>query len=114
MQILTREARVHTIPYHQEQGITVSAFAQIVTNPRRVEGLDINPAEDGFIIYQPEQDRVHFLNPTAVLILELCDGSHSIDEIVGLIQEAYGLAEAPVDAVRDALEKMKNEGLILS
>jgi hypothetical protein len=88
-------------------------FVEMATSPRRVENLDINPAEDGFIIYQPELDRVHFLNPTAVLILELCDGSRSVAEIQGLVQEAYGLPEAPVQAVDEALEKMKNEGLLL-
>jgi hypothetical protein len=27
--------------------------------PKRLDHLDINPAVDGFIIYQPDQDRVH-------------------------------------------------------
>jgi hypothetical protein len=81
--------------------------------PRRLENLEINPAEDGFIIYQPELDRVHFLNPTAVLILELCDGLRSVSEIVALVQEAYGLPESPVESVNEALEKMKNEGLLV-
>ena len=92
----------------------MSVFVEIVQNPRRVDNLDINPAEDGFIIYQPEQDRVHFLNPTAVLILELCDGARSPREIAGLVQEAYGLTEPPVQAVDEALEKMGSEGLLLA
>src|SRR5689334_1751527 len=85
---------------------------EMSTRPRRLENLDIDPAEDGFIIYQPELDRVHFLNPTAVLILELCDGSRSVAEIVDLVQEAYSLEESPVATVNEALEKMKSEGLL--
>lgn len=80
-------------------------------NPKRVDGLDISPAEDGFIIYQPELDRVHFMNATAVLILELCNGKNSEQEIVDLIREECGL-ENPVVVVKETLTKMKTEGLL--
>ena len=81
-------------------------------NPKRVDGLDISPAEDGFIIYQPELDRVHFMNATAVLILELCNGTNSEQEIVELIREGCGLEENPEQTVKQTLEKMKTEGLL--
>ena len=81
-------------------------------NPQRVDGLEINPAEDGFIVYQPEFDRVHFLNATAVLILELCNGKNSEQQIVELIEEAYSLKEKPEEIVREALAKMKDDGLL--
>jgi len=77
-----------------------------------VDGLEINPAEDGFIVYQPEFDRVHFLNATAVLILELCNGKNSEQQIVELIEEAYSLKEKPEEIVREALAKMKDDGLL--
>ena len=81
-------------------------------NPKSVDGLDISPAEDGYIIYQPELDRVHFMNATAVLILELCNGRNSEEEIVDLIREECGLEQNPADAVRETLAKMKAEGLL--
>lgn len=80
--------------------------------PRRVDGLEVNEAEDGFIIYQPERDRVHYLNHTAVLVLELCTGSSSGDEIVRLVQKAYGLTESPAREVVELLDRMQEEGLI--
>ena len=84
------------------------------TNPRHIDDLDISPADDGYIIYRPEQDRVHFLNPTAVLILELCNGKNSPDQIVELVKQAYGLAQAPVEEVHEALRQFKAENLLLS
>ncbi len=81
--------------------------------PKHVDGLDINPAEDGYIIYQPEQDRVHFVNATAVLILELCTGENSVEEIIRLVTEHYQLEEAPDESVKEAVSKMKAEGLLL-
>lgn len=81
-------------------------------NPKRVDGLDINPAEDGYIIYQPEFDRVHYLNATAVLILELCTGQNSEQDIVELIKSQYGIEEGSAETVRETLTKMKSEGLV--
>ena len=81
-------------------------------NPKRLDGLDINPAEDGYIIYQPELDRVHYLNATAVLILELCNGNNSEQEIIDLIRSQYGIEEGAAETVREALTKLKSEGLV--
>src|SRR5437016_730525 len=49
----------------------------LTQRPRHVDGLDINPVEDGFMIYRPDTDRVHYLNHTAVLILELSNGRNT-------------------------------------
>jgi hypothetical protein len=82
-------------------------------NPRQSDDLDITPADDGYIIYQPELDRVHFLNPTAILILELCTGENSPEQIVDLVKQAYGLSDAPVAEVHEGLKQLKAEGLLL-
>jgi hypothetical protein len=80
--------------------------------PTRVDGLEINPVEDGFMIYRPETDRVHYLNHTAVLILELSNGRNTPARIATLLQHAYGLSEAPDEEVAETLVKMADEGLI--
>lgn len=82
-------------------------------NPTRQEGLDAVPAEDGYIIYEQEKDRIHYLNPVAALIFELCSGSNSRAQIAELVREAFGLTEPPVAEVDEAIAKMKNEGLLL-
>ena len=82
-------------------------------NPKHIEGLDIEQTEDGYVIYEPDKDRVHYLNPTAALILELCNGTNSTSAITELVQEAYSLPEAPTQAVEDAITQMKDEGLLL-
>jgi len=79
--------------------------------PKRIDGLEINQVEDGFIIYQPERDRVHYLNHTAVLILEMCNGRNSSSEIARLVQTAYGLSDPPEKEVNEILAKMQDEGL---
>jgi hypothetical protein len=85
-----------------------------LANPRHIDDLDISPADDGFIIYRADDDRVHYLNPTAVLILELCTGQNSPDQIVELVKQAYGLVHAPVEEVQEALRLLKAESLLMS
>src|SRR5262245_60816762 len=81
-------------------------------HPKRIDGLEVNPVEDGFMIYQPDKDRVHYLNHTAVLVFELCDGQRSAAEIAELVQKAYGLPKRPRKEVDAALAKMQGEGLL--
>jgi hypothetical protein len=48
----------------------------------------------------------------ASLILELCTGDKSAEQIAELVQSAYGLVEAPSAEVEETLAKMKAEGLL--
>src|SRR5437763_170341 len=81
--------------------------------PLRSGVLDITPSDDGYIIYQADQDRVHYLNATAALILEFCGGPHSQAELADLVKNAYGLPERPLQAVDDAVAQMKSGGLLV-
>ena len=80
--------------------------------PRQVDGLDISPVEDGAIIHDREADRVHYLNPTAALVLELCDGSSDAAEIARLLQGHFALAEPPLSDVEALLSQLLDEGLV--
>ena len=45
----------------------------------------IAPVEGGYVAYDPGSDQLHQLNPAAALIVELCDGSRTPDEIGRLL-----------------------------
>ena len=79
--------------------------------PKKSDGLEVDEVEDGFVIYQPERDRVHYLNPTANLILELCDGSLTATQIAELLAQTFDMAAPPSDEVEEALAKLEAEGL---
>ena len=83
-------------------------------NPTKVDGLDINECLDGYVIYDQRRDRVHFLNYTAVMVLQLCNGEFSPDEIADMMRRAYALDEVPTDLVLSALKQLHEEGLIQS
>ena len=80
--------------------------------PKSKVGLDISASEDGYIVFQPELDRVHFLNHSAILILELCTGKNSTHEIAKLVQQAYALPEPPFTKVDEAVANLNELGVL--
>jgi hypothetical protein len=97
----------------QPQGSMTSPSRESVTHlPTRACGLEINAIEGGFMIYQSDRNRVHYLNHTAVLVLELCNGENSVATIAERIKRAYGLANAPEAEVREIIAKMQSEALL--
>jgi hypothetical protein len=80
--------------------------------PLRADDLEVNEAADGYVVYQPARDRVHYLNHTAALVLELCTGANQAADIVHLLQRAYDLPEPPRQEIHDCLAQFRQEGLI--
>jgi hypothetical protein len=92
----------------------MSAPAPVPTpqRPKIVSGLEINKVADGYIVYQPSRDRVHYLNHTATIVLELCNGENSVGEIAALLQSAYELPQPPDAEVAACLQQLTGEGLL--
>ena len=53
-------------------------------NPRISPGILLSPVEEGYVAYDPALDRLHQLNPVAALLMELCDGARSVEDIRAL------------------------------
>jgi hypothetical protein len=81
-------------------------------NPKQHPNLKIFETDDGYVIYHRETDRVHFLNHTAVLVLELCNGRHSVGEMIAILGESYGLDAPPEKEATNIIDKFEKEGLI--
>jgi hypothetical protein len=81
--------------------------------PKIAPGLEIHETDDGMIVFQESTDRVHHLNPTAAVILQLCDGSRDVAAISAALAEAFGLSESPLDETHAGIEELSREGMIL-
>jgi Coenzyme PQQ synthesis protein D (PqqD) len=80
----------------------------------KAENLEVNEVPDGYVIYEGDQDRVHYLNKTAAVVFELCDGEHDIDDIVLRVAELFNLEATACDnQVRTCVESLSKEGLVL-
>lgn len=82
--------------------------------PELIDGLDVNEVKDGLVVYDPERDRVHYLNATASVVFTLCDGEHDRAAMGAVLAESFGLAEPPAADVDAALTQLSDEGLLRS
>lgn len=80
--------------------------------PRQAEGLEVTESGDGFVVYDPGRDRVHYLNHTAALVLEFCTGANDTEQIVAMVQACYDLSEPPEEPVAECLRTFATEGLV--
>jgi hypothetical protein len=81
--------------------------------PRAAEVTETNEVADGYIIYQSERDRVHYLNQTAAILLALCTGQNRVTEMPELLRLAFDLGAPPVAETRVCLEQLVAEGLVI-
>ncbi|WP_119388748.1 HPr-rel-A system PqqD family peptide chaperone [Taklimakanibacter lacteus] len=79
---------------------------------RRIGGLIRDEIEDGYFVSDGARGKVHFLNPTAAAVFELCDGAHDADAIASVLATAFGLATPPKTDVEACLASLRAEGLI--
>jgi hypothetical protein len=77
-----------------------------------VDDIDLVEVADGFVVYHPARDRVHFFNHTAAVVLELCDGTKNDAEIASLVQRCYELPDLPDAEIAGCLAQLREEGLV--
>ncbi len=80
--------------------------------PVRTDGLEINEVADGLVVYQAAPERVHYLNNTAAVVFELCDGDHTTADIVDAVGELFSLNEAPTAEVEACLVELRAKGVV--
>ena len=83
-----------------------------MTRPRLVTGarLRYDQVREEHVLLIPEG--AVRLNPTAVAVLELCDGERSLDDIVGALSARYEGADLRDDVV-ELVDAMAQKGLVV-
>jgi hypothetical protein len=82
------------------------------SRPAPVAGLDLNPAEDGLVVYVAATDTVHHLNKTASVIFALCDGTRDAAAIAAEVGALFELEGPPLDETRACLADLAAKRLI--
>ncbi|MBN1148030.1 MAG: PqqD family protein [Anaerolineales bacterium] len=81
--------------------------------PKRKDDYRLEQLDDELLLYHPSDTKILYLNQSASLVWGLCDGQHSVAEIVQLLSEAYPeAAENIPDDVRATLEQFLESGCI--
>lgn len=74
--------------------------------------LEMQEAPDGFVVYDTQNGKVHFLNSTSASIFDMCDGAMSASDIAQNLKEAFDLAETPYSDVITCLNELSEKSLI--
>jgi hypothetical protein len=77
----------------------------------RKEGLVVQEMPDEVLVYDTNTNKAHCLNKTAAFVWKSCDGSHSINDIAGLMQKEFG-ANVPDDLVWLAVDQLSKDHLL--
>ena len=80
----------------------------------RAEGLEVNEVPDGYVIYEPARDRVHYLNKTAAIVFEFCDGKRDAGAIVSGVRQLFDLEFSADAEIRSCIDSLLKEGLVQS
>ena len=66
------------------------------------------------VLYDQETRAIHVLNPTAILVWELCDGQHSPEEIEHSLRAEFRAEEKAgvLEDVAHIIERFHAEGLL--
>jgi len=75
-------------------------------------GCEVSHMPDGFVVYQVAKEKVHYLNPSAAMIYELCGTKLTVAGIAIYLQKAFALPEPPLSEVTDCIGALVTEGLI--
>lgn len=59
-------------------------------------------SEDGALLFEPDSGQVKVINPTGLFIWTLCDGSHTVEDMIQAIQNEYD--DVPLDVVTEDVQ----------
>jgi hypothetical protein len=81
--------------------------------PKRKPDYRLELLDNELLLYHPTETKIFYFNQTASLIWQLCDGQHSVSEIIGLLNNAYPEAvdTIPID-VANTLKQFEEHGCI--
>lgn len=82
--------------------------------PRRREQVIAQKASNDFLLFNMDDGNYYSLNEVGCRIWELCDGKHSIEQIVDTLAKEYDEAkEVLAGDVVEFIEKFRNDKLIV-
>jgi len=74
--------------------------------PIRNDSCHMEELDDEVLLYNPANNKTLYINKSASVIWQLCNGEQSVEEIINLIQDAYPSKDD--DLRQDILETLKN------
>ncbi len=72
--------------------------------PCQKENIIFRREEDDALLFNPETGQIKLLNYTSIAIWEICDGKHSLDDIIVILKKEFQDTDEEVDFRQDVEE----------
>ncbi len=83
------------------------------SRPSLREGLTTVELDGEAVVYDEASGELHHLNPAATIVLSLCDGTLSVEEIASAVSDAFELSlDHVLPDVRAAVDRFAQAGLL--
>ncbi len=84
------------------------------TKPAIRSDLTVVELDQEAVVYDPVSGLVHYLNPMASLVLQLCDGTATVKETTAELAEANEVEPEAIAAdIRKLIKQFRNAGLVV-
>ncbi len=81
--------------------------------PQPAEGYRVEEMDGELLLYHPQSTATVYMNQTAALVWQLCDGARQVGEIVRLLSDSFPEAgDGLIDDVQSALESFRKQGAL--
>lgn len=81
--------------------------------PKQRERLTIVELDGEAVVYDEDVGELHHLNPPAAIVLSLCDGRRTVDQMADEVSSAFGVSvEDVLPQMRSVLERFAEAGLL--
>jgi coenzyme PQQ synthesis protein D (PqqD) len=81
--------------------------------PKVRSDLSVVEIEGEAVIYDEQTDKIHYLNRTATIVFNLCDGLSTIPQFSGEIAESFSLTPGEVERqVRSLIRNFREAGFL--
>jgi len=66
------------------------------------------------VLYDKQTEAIHVLNPTAILVWDLCDGEHSLENMEKAIRNEFSVSEERTISqdIQGVIDRFFKEGLL--
>lgn len=82
--------------------------------PLRKKSILCKRMEQETVLYAKETEAIHVLNPTALLVWDLCDGEHSVEDMEKAIRNEFSVGEEGTISqdIQGVIDRFFKEGLL--
>src|SRR4249920_676306 len=81
--------------------------------PRLRDDVTFVEVDQEAVAYDPLSKLVHYLNPMGSIVLQLCDGTSTVDETIAELAEAQEVEPTEIDeSIRALVDNFVNVGLV--